>query len=113
MSIRISLVVPACSACGRPEETVGYVLDGCTHNLQPMWKAAGCLDALYERDGAMAYTIERELSEALARMKTDPDRFRAFNPPNGWGDYDGAVRALERGLANVRAFPTARLDVSR
>lgn len=29
------------------------------------------------------------------RLKADPSRFRALNPENGWGNYDGALEAME------------------
>ena len=29
-------------------------------------------------------------------MEADPETYRAMNPPNGWGDYEGALAYLRR-----------------
>lgn len=34
------------------------------------------------------------LSEIIDGLRADPDRFRAMEPENGWGGYDGFLRIL-------------------
>lgn len=35
------------------------------------------------------------LKMAIERMKGNPDKYKAMNPPNGWGDYQSALNTLE------------------
>lgn len=46
------------------------------------------LDGLSGPEGA-AY-----LHRIITGLKSDPERFRAMNPPNGWGDYDSLLKVL-------------------
>lgn len=36
-----------------------------------------------------------ELEEGLAILKEQPDKFKAYNPENGWGNYEGLVNFVE------------------
>jgi hypothetical protein len=84
-----------------------------THNLAPMWHAAGCYDALYESDGKRAQSIVKRLRAALVRMETDPDAFKRHDAPNGWGLYENAVPWLRRLLAACEEHPNATIRVSK
>ena len=42
------------------------------------------------------------IAESLGR---DPDRFRAMNPENGWGNYDRLLRLLREMAASVPEWP--------
>jgi hypothetical protein len=35
------------------------------------------------------------LGLVIKEMEGDPEAFRALDPPNGWGDYDGMLRVLK------------------
>ena len=48
---------------------------------------------------AYLHTIVREL-------ETDPDRYRAMNPSNGWGDYDSFLATLVDMRNAVPEWPT-------
>ena len=41
--------------------------------------------------------------QVLDRMQEDPDRWRAKNPPNGWGDYDRCLQGRMRAWATLAA----------
>jgi hypothetical protein len=71
-----------------------------------------------------AYAIESEatihardliqpLRAGLALLKAEPDRFKAFNPENGWGSYDDFVPWVERYLTACEEYPDAEVSVSR
>ena len=50
---------------------------------------------------------------ALRRLQSDPEHFRQWNPENGWGDYEGAVRfvtSLRDLCASWSHVPGARLE---
>lgn len=87
-----------------------------THNLNRMADEAGIYKALW-RPEEIGITQARQLIEplraGLAALNTDPERFRALNPSNGWGDYDGLVRFVARYLAACEQYPDAAVYVSR
>lgn len=82
-----------------------------TSNLAPMWRAAG-ID-LAECDGRPAAQVAEGLAGALLTLEEDPERFRAMNPPNGWGDYEGCKRFLAGILEDCRARPAGVVWVNR
>lgn len=82
-----------------------------THNVARMWSKAGVYDALYESAGAEARTTQLALESGIGNMLCDPDAFRALNPPNGWGDYDGALRFLREWADECRKHPRALIGV--
>jgi hypothetical protein len=49
----------------------------------------------------------------IAAMKADPEKFKALNPSNGWGDHDSALAFLERVLAACEAHPLLVIDNGR
>lgn len=52
------------------------------------------------------------LGRIIQGLEADPDRFRAMNPENGWGDYDGFLDVLkEMHRASLVEWPT-RWEVS-
>lgn len=73
-----------------------------TSNVAPMWRDAlgdVALGNLIDRDGRAA-TLAPLVRAGVERMEADPDRYRAMNPENNWGDYDGALAYL-RNLAEA------------
>lgn len=87
-----------------------------THNLNRMAEAAGIYGVVWcpeEHGIAYASQLIDFLDEGIKRLRADPERFKRFNPTNGWGSYDGLVRFLEEYLAACKAYPEARVDVWR
>lgn len=60
-----------------------------------------------------AEQLVEPLRNALAVLLRDRDRLQQFNPANGWGDYDGLVRFVERYLEACEEWPQAKVSVSR
>jgi len=87
-----------------------------THNLGKMASEAGIYKHLWRPD-EIGITKARELIEpltdGLALMQTDPDRFEALNPENGWGSYDGFVPWIAKYLEACRTYPDADVSVWR
>jgi hypothetical protein len=87
-----------------------------THNLGEMAHAAGIYQALW-RPEEIGITHAKQLIEPLqagiALMESDPERFEAFNSPNGWGLYKNFVPWLKKYLAACEAHPDAKVKVSR
>lgn len=83
-----------------------------THNCNQMVRDAGLPEWPYEVDGWSARKLGRRLQSVLRALDADPGRFRAMNPPNGWGDYEGLLRVLYRVQSACAMFPSAKVRVS-
>lgn len=46
------------------------------------------------------------LNRIISELAADPERFRAMNPPNGWGDYDSFIEILREMRDAVPEWPT-------
>ncbi len=60
-----------------------------------------------------ARDLIQPLRDGLAKMQGDPERFKAFNPENGWGSYAGFVPWVADYLAACERWPNAVVRVSR
>jgi len=63
-------------------------------------------------DGAPCSEAGGVIARAVERMEADPDTYRAMNPPNGWGDYEGALAFLRRLAEACAEHPRATVRVS-
>lgn len=114
MSLDVYLTAPACSHCGRGEDTVYSA--NITHNLNRMAGEAGIYEHLWRPDEigvSKASQLIEPLRDGLALLKSEAPRFEAFNAPNGWGLYEHFVPFVERYLAACEANPEATVQVSR
>lgn len=92
-----------------------------THNLNKMAIEAGlygCLwrpeESFVSEDGNVyARDLIEQMSKGLELMKRNPAIFKAFNPPNGWGHYEGFIQWIERYIAACIENPDAIVNVSR
>jgi hypothetical protein len=81
-----------------------------TYNLAPMFqRALGC--PLRDLDGMTGAQAAPIVATGLERMRVDKAGHEALNPPNGWGDYDGAVETLEWLHGACLAHPKATVRV--
>ncbi len=87
-----------------------------THNLGMMAAEAGIYKHLWRPEEigiTKAGQLIEPLGAALALLKSDPERFKKFNPENGWGSYEMFVPWVEDYLAACKANPEASIEVSR
>lgn len=87
-----------------------------THNLNVMAKHAGLYDVLWrpEENGiSTAAEAEPIVATGLKNLESDPERFRKWNPDNGWGTYEGLVDFTRTFLAACRSFPNATIYACR
>lgn len=87
-----------------------------THNLGRMAREADLYAACWtpEKIGAThARDLIAPLEAGLERLKSDPERFRAFDAPNGWGKYEDFVAFVTNYLAACRKWPEALVSVCR
>lgn len=79
-----------------------------THNLGAMAREAGIYEALWRPD-EIGVTKAHQLIAPL----TEPDKYRALNPPNGWGSYEGLVMFVKDYLNACGMEPDADVRVWR
>jgi hypothetical protein len=87
-----------------------------THNLGGMASEAGIYMYLWKPEEIDIHTAEQliePLEKGLALLKSEPHRFKAFNPPNGWGNYENLVRFVEEYLESCKENPGAEVITSR
>ena len=105
-----------------------------THNLTTMAQEAGIYDALwrpyklhqdffvyagedeYYFEGSCTITAEMlipALREGLIKLQSDPEYYKQFNSPNGWGLYEHFVPFVEKVLNACEKYPEAIVDVCR
>lgn len=87
-----------------------------THNLGAMAREAGIYQAVWRPEEVGVTRADQlidPLRKGLATLKDNPDKFRAFNAENGWGDYDGLVEFVNEYLHACIDFPKTYVRVSR
>ena len=87
-----------------------------THNLYAMANEANLYEVLWHPD-KLGFTTAGQLvpllTDGLALLLDQPERFKALNPANGWGSYDGLVRLVREYLAACIAHPEALVTADR
>jgi len=84
-----------------------------TYNVSPMFREAfDCLDGIRMLDGMSAPVAAKWLQIAVSAMRADPEKYRAMNPPNGWGSYEGVLKLLEEMLAECEGRTRCVVQVS-
>jgi len=97
---------------GGPEPVALAILDAnMTWNLRPMFAECNNGDGPQEWDGKAAREVAEILMRTLAAFNADPAKFKAMNPANGWGDFDGARRFAMTVLDACHAAPNATVRV--
>jgi len=98
---------------GGPEPTSVELTDigGYTSNVAPMWTTAlgHRLADLKDTNAGDSLPV---LQRAVAAMEANPGKYEAMNPPNGWGDYEGALDYLRRLRDACAAHPKATIWIS-
>ena len=113
MSLDVYLTNDACPHCGRGEEVYWANI---THNLSKMADALGIYEAVWRPDEngiTHARQIIERLGTAIYEMRANPDKYRQFDAPNGWGKYEHFLPWIERYQAACVQNPDATIRVSR
>jgi hypothetical protein len=87
-----------------------------THNLGRMASEAGIYNCLWrapENNYTKAEQLINPLKAGIEKMEKNPERFKQFNPENGWGDYEGFLRWLKELLCQCEEYPDCKIDTSR
>lgn len=100
----------------RADETNEVYSANITHNLGKMADEAGVYYALWrpeEKGWKLAKDIIEPLEQGLKNLEDNPDRFKQFNPENGWGSYEGLVEFVKNYLTACKEYPEAEIYASR
>jgi hypothetical protein len=93
-----------------------------THNLNKMAMAVELSNGktLYDvlwRPDEHGFKYARDIADLLDMgwniLLSDPDKFKMFNPENGWGSYDGLVNFVYKYRNACWESPDAELSVCR
>ena len=106
-----------------------------THNLTEMANACGLYEALWrphllksnwietedynkeyqfeEDNPSIASEIIPKLKVGIAELKSNPEKYKKFNPENGWGSYEGLLSFAEKYLQACEEYPNSIIGVSR
>lgn len=87
-----------------------------THNLNKMAKEAGLYDVLWNPESIGITTASQLipfLEKGIKELIANPDKYKAFNPPNNYGNYDNLIDFCKTVLHNCRENPDAVIEVSK
>jgi hypothetical protein len=87
-----------------------------THNLGKMAKAAGIYQHLWRPEEigiTKASELIEPLTKGLVKLKANPEKYEAYNSPNGWGMYEHFVPFVEKYLTGCLENPDAFIKISR
>jgi len=83
-----------------------------THNTSRMIYAAlgGRKDSAWYAtlDGTSGSGGADYLHQIIVGLEADPEKFRALNPENGWGDYDSLLEVLHEMRSAGREWPEGK-----
>ena len=87
-----------------------------THNLNTMADAADLYKVLWRPDEiniTKAQQLIEPLTKGLQELRSNPEKYEAFNPDNGWGDYNQLVNFVKNYLKACIDNPDADVNVWR
>ena len=87
-----------------------------THNISEMAARAGLYIPMWHHASlgiTHAWQLRPFLACGLAQLKASPNYYKQFNPPNGWGEYNTFVSALEKLYHACGETPHALLYFSK
>lgn len=76
-----------------------------TTNINRMLREAG-FPSWQMLDGLSADVVGLLMGRAVIELGKDPQRYRALQPDNGWGTYEGLIEWMREVLAVLDRHPT-------
>lgn len=92
---------------------VHEVVCGHTYNLAPMWyKALPFLTSTKDLDGMLCRDLHLLLTAGLVDIWENHAEYKALNPENGWGDFEGFVEIFARFTRMTLQYPSGKVEWS-
>lgn len=113
MSLDFYLQDNYCKHCERYDEVFSANI---THNLTSMAGAVGIYEALWRPDEngfVYAQDVITILSKGLSELAANPEKYKQYDSPNGWGKYEHFVEFVRAVLDACEKYPNAKIKVSR
>jgi len=115
MSLDITLYVKVDTGGDQPH-FVDLWEGNITHNLGKMADAAGIYYAMWRPEEIgieYAGDMIEHLEGGLDELKRQPEFYKEFDSPNGWGRYENFVPFIVKYLAACKEHPKAKIHVCR
>lgn len=104
-----------CSYCGFEKGGLLYTAN-ITHNLNDMAEALGVYEHLWRPDEigiTHAAQLFTPLTEAHTELSENPEKYKKYNPSNGWGDLYDLRGFIRRYAIACHKYPCANVKVDR
>ena len=112
----VECMCPNCDHKHSKMETEIFWSGNCTHNLTEMAQAAKLYKPIW-RPEEVGITTAKQLIEplekGLKKLIEYPNKFKKYNPSNGWGSYDSFVQFVSALLLACKNNPEATIDIWR
>lgn len=86
-----------------------------THNLNKMAEAVGLYEVLWSPE-EIGITIASQmipfLEKGIEELRANPDKYKTFNPSNGFGGYEDFVDFCKSVLRKCREYPDATIEAN-
>lgn len=60
-----------------------------------------------------AHEIIKPIERGLLHMKKNPEYYKKYNSPNGWGTYKHFIPFIEEYLTNLKQNPSSKIETDR
>jgi hypothetical protein len=87
-----------------------------THNLNKMAMELGAYEYLWRPEEVnidKASKLIPHLEKCLVELTSNPDKYKEFNPKNGWGTYEGLIVFIKEYLDACIEYPNALVSADR
>ena len=108
MSLSVYLTCPCCKT--------DIYSSGITHNLTTMAAEADLYVPLWRPEEAgltKASHLIKPLKEGIRKLQKDPEGFKVFNSPNGWGLYKDFLPFVKNYWKACVKFPNSNIEAWR
>lgn len=98
------------------EERENVFTANITHNLNVMAMDAEIYHFIWAPEENLilqAKDLIGILKGGLNKLKADPERYKKFNPYNGWGSYEVLIEFIEKYLSACEKYPNAYVEADR
>ena len=106
----MSYWVSLCINTGKENKEV-VDIGNMTSNIAPMYYDAFGKDWKFINN-QKCKDIIGFIEEAYLKMENNPDKYKAMNPSNGWGNYEGALEYLKSILKECEENPNCIISIS-
>jgi hypothetical protein len=86
-----------------------------THNLSEMAREVKLYEVLWSPEEIGITTASQMiplLEKEIIELEADPNKYKAFNPPNGYGSYENFVSFCKSVLGKCHEYPDAVIEAS-